>query len=126
EESWGTAFNMTVLALRTSGQVNGVSKLHGEVSREMWQSVWPGRPVDEVPITHITNGVHLPTWLPSEMHALFNKYLGPDWVTRQDDPGIWERLFDIPDSELWNLHLRSEERRVGKECAHRWCAYLEV
>ncbi len=123
EESWGTAFNMTVLALRTSGQVNGVSKLHGEVSREMWQSVWPGRPVDEVPITHITNGVHLPTWLPSEMHALFNKYLGPDWVTRQDDPGIWERLFDIPDSELWNLHLVMKQKLMGlfrERVRRRW------
>jgi starch phosphorylase len=123
EESWGTAFNMTVLALRTSGQVNGVSKLHGEVSREMWQSVWPDRPVNEVPITHITNGVHLPTWLPSETHALFNKYLGPDWVTRQDDPGIWERLFDIPDSELWDLHVELKQKLMGffrERVRRRW------
>ena len=104
QEAWGTAFNMTVLALRMAGQVNGVSELHGEVSREMWQSVWPERSVDEVPISHITNGVHLPTWLPSEMRALFKKYLGPDWLQYQDDPALWERLVDIPDGELWDLH----------------------
>ena len=104
QEAWGTAFNMTVLALRMAGQVNGVSELHGEVSREMWQSVWPERSVEEVPITHITNGVHLPTWLPSEVRALFKKYLGPDWLQYQDDPALWERLAEIPDGELWDLH----------------------
>lgn len=123
EESWGTAFNMTVLALRTSGQVNGVSKLHGEVSRKMWQSVWPDRPVEEIPISHITNGVHLPTWLPSETQSLFNKYLGPEWVTRQDDPGIWERLTDIPDSELWDLHATLKQKLIGflrERVRRRW------
>ncbi|HSM55384.1 MAG TPA: alpha-glucan family phosphorylase [Candidatus Sulfomarinibacteraceae bacterium] len=123
EESWGTAFNMTVLALRTSGQVNGVSKLHGQVSRQMWQSVWPDRPVAEVPISHITNGVHLPTWLPSETHSLFNKYLGPEWVTRQDDPSVWERLTDIPDSELWDLHVTLKQKLIGflrERVRRRW------
>lgn len=123
EESWGTAFNMTVLALRTSGQVNGVSKLHGEVSRKMWQSVWPDRPVEEIPISHITNGVHLPTWLPSETQSLFNKYLGPEWVTRQDDPGVWERLTDIPDSELWDLHATLKQKLIGflrERVRRRW------
>src|SRR5690606_25982008 len=74
EESWGTAFNMTVLALRAAGRINGVSELHGEVSRRMWQSVWSDRPVEEVPIISVTNGVHVPTWLPSEIHTLYSKY----------------------------------------------------
>lgn len=123
EESWGTAFNMTVLALRTSGYVNGVSELHGQVSRRMWQSVWPQRAVDEVPITHITNGVHLPTWLPSETQSLFNKYLGPDWYTRQDDSSIWERLADVPDAELWDLHMHLKHKLLGflrERVRRRW------
>ncbi len=123
EESWGTAFNMTVLALRTSGLVNGVSKLHGEVSRQMWRSVWPERPLEEVPITHITNGVHLPTWLPSETQNLFNKYLGTEWLSRQDDPTIWERLADIPDAELWNLHYQLKQKLLGflrERVRRRW------
>ena len=105
EEEWGMAFNMTVLALRMSCQRNAVSKLHGEVSRKMWQEVWPSTAVDEVPITHVTNGVHIPTWIAAEMSLLFAKYLGPDWVDRQDDPLLWERIADIPDRELWNVHV---------------------
>ncbi len=105
QESWGIAFNMTVLALRTSGFINGVSALHGQISREMWQSVWPGKTVSEVPITHVTNGVHLPTWLPNETRTLWHKYLGPDWLEKQDDPRLWQHLDDIPDSELWELHV---------------------
>lgn len=105
EESWGTAFNMTVLALRAAGRINGVSELHGEVSRRMWQSVWSDRPVEDVPIVSVTNGVHVPTWLPSEIHTLYSKYLGPNWVEEQDDPLLWERLADIPDAELWGVHV---------------------
>lgn len=123
EEAWGTAFNMTVLALRTSGVVNGVSKLHGEVSRKMWQSVWPDRDVDDIPIQHITNGVHLPTWLPSETQALFNKYLGPEWIERQDDPSIWERLAEIPDAELWGVHNELKQKLLGflrERVRRRW------
>ena len=125
EESWGTAFNMTVLALRTSGRVNGVSALHGEVSREMWNSVWPERPVDEVPITHITNGIHLPTWLPGEAKALYNKHFGPNWITRRDDPVVWEKLADIPDVELWELHMQLKEKLLiflRERVRRRWVA----
>jgi starch phosphorylase len=104
EEPWGVAFNMTVLALHMSGLANGVSQLHGEVSREMWQSVWPERPIDEVPIGAITNGVHVPTWIASEMRPLFAKYLGQDWIERHDDQELWEKLGDLPDDELWNVH----------------------
>lgn len=112
EESWGIAFNMTVLALRTAGQVNGVSALHGQVSREMWQSVWPDRPVDKVPITHITNGIHLPTWIPSETNALFAKYLGPDWRDHQDEARLWQHLDEIPDEELWGLHMELKRKMM--------------
>jgi len=105
EEPWGEAFNMTVLALRMAGQFNGVSRLHGAVSREMWQHVWPHLPVDDVPITSITNGIHVPTWTAGEMRHIFNKYLGADWEDHHDDPVLWERLADVPDEELWRVHV---------------------
>ncbi|MDX1412993.1 MAG: alpha-glucan family phosphorylase [Candidatus Promineifilaceae bacterium] len=110
EEEWGTAFNMTVLALQLSGQINGVSKLHGEVSRNMWQNVWPDLEKDEVPITHVTNGVHVPTWISSELDNLFCKHLGPDWRDRQDDPILWARMADIPAKELWNVHMHLKNK----------------
>ena len=113
EEDWGMAFNMTVLALRTAGQSNGVSKLHGQVSREMWQEVWPSKPVEEVPIKGITNGIHAMTWIAREMHQLFSKYLGPNWQHRQDDPALWQRLDDIPDEELWFLHQHLKRKLLG-------------
>lgn len=123
QESWGEAFNMTVLALRTSGQANAVSKLHGEVSRQMWQSVWPEKPVDEIPITSVTNGIHIPTWIAAEMHTLLSKYLGPDWLERQDDPALWERAADIPDQELWETHLGLKHKLIGflrERVRRRW------
>ena len=106
QESWGMAFNMTVLALGLSGYANGVSKLHGAVSREMFHSVYSHiESVDDVPISHVTNGIHVPTWVAPDMNALFRKYLGPDWQRRQDDPLMWERVDDIPDEELWAVHM---------------------
>jgi glycogen phosphorylase len=122
-ESWGPAFNMTVLALRTAGRINGVSQLHGQVSREMWQSVWPDQPVEEVPIIAITNGVHVPTWLPSELRVLFNKYLGANWIEEQDDPALWERLSEIPDAELWTAHLQLKHKLMAllrERVRNRW------
>jgi len=104
-EPWGEAFNMTVLALRLAGQFNGVSKLHGEVSREMWQRVWPTATVEDVPITSITNGVHVPSWTAGEMRYVFNKYLGANWEEHHDDPVLWERLAEVPDPELWQVHI---------------------
>ena len=104
---------MTVLALRAAGQANGVSKLHGEISRGMWQGVWPDKAVEDTPITHVTNGIHLPTWLPSESMDLYRKYFGPNWIESHDDPAIWERLDDIPDEELWFLHQDLKRKMVG-------------
>lgn len=110
EETWGTSFNMTVMALRMSGQSNGVSKLHGEISRKMWNPVWPEQQEDDVPITHVTNGIHVPTWVPTEFDQLFGKYLGPDWMERHDDPTIWQRLAEIPDDTLWETHQRMKHK----------------
>jgi starch phosphorylase len=97
-------FNMTVLALRLAGKTNGVSQLHGEVSRRMWQPVWPDRAVDEVPISAITNGVHVPSWISTTLKDLYGEYLASDWVERHDDPALWDRLDEIPDEVLWEAH----------------------
>lgn len=97
----GAGFNMTVLAMRMSGHINAVSREHGRVSRKMWRNLWPHAEEDRVPIRSITNGVHIPTWVAPEMNHLYNKYLGPDWIDRSDDPAIWHRVMDIPESELW-------------------------
>jgi starch phosphorylase len=97
----GPMFNMTALALRTSGSVNGVSRLHGEVTREMWQSIWPGVPREKLPVGFITNGVHVPTWMSSEIGALLERHLGADWLDRHDDPVVANRVLNIPDEELW-------------------------
>jgi len=98
-------FNMTAFALRMSEFCNGVSKKHGEVTRKMWQSLWPDLPENEVPIDYITNGIHIPTWIEPKIKLLFNKYLGPDWVYDIDNPLIWELIDEIPDDELWKTHF---------------------
>ena len=103
-------FNMTVLALRMSEQRNGVSKLHGEVSRQMFQPIWPDKPVGQVPISHVTNGVHIPAWVGGAMNKIYRKYLGPDWIERHDDPALWERILDVPDGELWDAHLHLKRK----------------
>ena len=97
-------FNMTAFALRMSAYCNCVSKKHEEVARKMWQLLWPGLPENELPMHYITNGVHLSTWIDSRMSALFNKYLGPNWLADQDYSFIWELIDDIPDDELWRTH----------------------
>jgi starch phosphorylase len=97
-------FNMTAFALRMSGYHNGVSKRHGEVARRMWQSLWPDRIKEEVPIDSVTNGVHVPTWIEPKMELLFNEYLGPSWLADHDNPTLWERIDNIPDEELWKTH----------------------
>jgi starch phosphorylase len=97
----GPLFNMTALALRTAGRVNGVSQMHGGVTRQMWAPIWPGVPDDERPVRAITNGIHVPTWLSAEMTTLFNDHLGADWRDRHDDPSIWDRILEIPAEELW-------------------------
>jgi starch phosphorylase len=101
-------FCMTVLALKHSRRANAVSALHGEVSRGMWTRLWPGRGEEEVPIGHITNGVHVPTWMAPQMHQLYDRYLGPDWPAHAGEPEVWQGIDRIDDGELW------ETRRVLK------------
>ncbi len=95
-------FSLTILALNLSYMANGVSKLHGEVSRKMWQKVFPGIPTEEVPIGHVTNGVHTESWLHRKMIALFDQYLGKDWRNHIQDAAYWNRILDIPDEVYWN------------------------
>ena len=104
-------FNMTVLALRLSRHANGVSKLHGEVSRSLWKDVWSGVPVHEVPITNITNGVHTKTWMAPEFAALYRKHLG-DWEERLTEPDFWRGVIDIPDAQLWETHQQLKCRLI--------------
>lgn len=99
----GTMFNMTALAMRSAEHVNAVSKLHGEVTREMWTPLFPGTAAADVPVKSITNGVHLPTWIAADMSRLFDRYLDSHWRERQDDPAVWERVLAIPDEELWQV-----------------------
>jgi starch phosphorylase len=105
------AFSMTVLALRVSRHSNGVSKLHGDVSRSLWKDVWAGVPGHEVPITSITNGVHTKTWMAPEFSALYEKYLG-DWEEHLTDPDFWRRVADIPGAQLWETHQKLKLRLV--------------
>ncbi|MEQ1908089.1 MAG: alpha-glucan family phosphorylase [Vicinamibacterales bacterium] len=97
----GSQFNMTALALRSAGFVNAVSDLHGKVTRSMWASMWPGQREDDMPVAHVTNGVHVPTWIAPDLATLFRKYLGARWLERQDDPAQWDSMLLIPDEELW-------------------------
>jgi starch phosphorylase len=106
-------FNMAVLAIRTSGYANAVSRLHGEVSRAMWQEVWPGVPVEEIPISHVTNGVHPQSWISDEMRNLYDRYLGPRWSEEPGDTRVWARGEQIPGEELWRTHERRRERLVA-------------
>jgi starch phosphorylase len=96
-----TRLGMTELGLHTSRTANAVSRRHGEVARAMWQGFYPGRSVGEVPITHVTNGVHLATWMSVPMRELLRRHLGDDWESSQDDPERWGRVASIPDEELW-------------------------
>ena len=109
----GEPLSMAVLAIRLSWHRNGVSRLHGRVSRKMWSGVWPGIPVDEVPIGYVTNGVHVRSWLSDEMARLFDRYLGPQWVDEPWNYEMWERVRQIPDNELWRSQQRLKERLVG-------------
>ena len=106
-------FCMTVLALKLSAGANGVSKLHGEVARNMWMQTWKDVPEHEVPITSITNGIHTRSWISRDLADLYDRYLGPDWVNSPDDQTIWKRIDEVPDTELWRTHERRRERLVN-------------
>jgi starch phosphorylase len=103
-------FCMTVLGLRLARRSNAVSALHGEVSRAMWTGLYPGRPEDAVPIGHVTNGVHVPTWLAPQMFRLYDRHLGNGWHEHSGDAHIWEGIENVDDGELWETHLALKGR----------------
>jgi starch phosphorylase len=108
----GAPFSMPVLAIHTADHYNGVSALHGEVSRRMWKALWPDLPDHEIPILSVTNGVHTASWVSDEMGALFTRYVGPRWSEAPDDKDLWARVQDIPDAELWATHEHRRHRLV--------------
>jgi glycogen phosphorylase len=108
----GEEFCMTVLALKMSRCANAVSSLHGQVSRAMWAPLFPDRREDRVPIGHITNGIHVPTWLAPPMHQVYNRHLGPDWPQRCHEPGFWEAIDGVDDGELWETHQSLKVRLI--------------
>jgi starch phosphorylase len=105
-------FKMPVLAIKLSSYLNGVSKLHGQISREVWGSLWPGVPSREVPIVSITNGIHLESWLSDEMAGLYHRYLGPTWSSTVFDKSGWDQVDQIPDEELWSAHQRCKDQLI--------------
>ena len=108
------AYGLTPLAIRMCRSTNGVSRKHGEVSRALWQKLWPEATVDQIPITHVTNGVHAPTWIAPLLRSLFEKHVGPNWQTRMLDSAAWAAgVACIPDEELWAAHLLLKERLVA-------------
>ena len=109
----GESFNMAILAIHLANYTNGVSRLHGKVARSMWQNLWPNVPQDEIPIDHITNGVHTPSWVSRDMAELYDRYLGPNWREDPSDQTVWQGVNEIPDGELWRTHERRRERLVA-------------
>jgi starch phosphorylase len=107
------ALNMTALAMRLANQRCAVSRLNGAVTRKMWHGLWPNIEEDQIPISHITNGIHVPSWIAPELYYLFEKYLGKDWIKKQDDSSLWEQLLDIPDDELWAVHQLLKNKLIS-------------
>ncbi len=119
--SWGQSpdaapddpVSMFILGSKTAAYCNGVSRMHGRVARDMWTHLWPRRPSDEIPISHVTNGIHVPTWMSEEMGLLLERYLGPEWMRLSCDPKRIERVLDISAEELWSLHERCRTRLIA-------------
>ena len=119
----GMQFNMTALAMRSAAGINAVSKLHGEVTRQMWAGIWPGAPLAELPISHVTNGVHIPTWAAAELVDLFNQHLGAGWTARQDEAALWDAILTIPDEDLWAVRQSLRAHLFGfvrERARQRW------
>ncbi len=116
-------FGVTQAALRMSRAANAVSRRHGEVARDMWQGLWPDRAAEDVPIGHVTNGVHVPTWLGVPMRELLDRYLPEDWCAHAADPAVWSAVDRIPAEELWAMRRRQREALVefirGRSVADR-------
>ena len=124
EDSAGDhVFSMTALALKMADWRNAVSQLHGKVTRKMWHGFWPEVREDEVPISHVTNGIHVATWVAPELGRLYDNYLGQDWIIRHDDTELWQRVLDIPDDELWAVHQLLKRKLMGailERAQKRW------
>ncbi|MEE2639438.1 MAG: alpha-glucan family phosphorylase [Planctomycetota bacterium] len=120
------SFCMTVIGLKLSRKANAVSQLHGHVSRRMWASLWPWRVEEEIPIGHITNGVHIPSWLSVQIKNLYDKFFQQDWTTRMGEPEVWQGIYDVDPGELWETHnvlknqlIQFVRRRVSASCRRR-------
>jgi len=120
------SFCMTVLALKLSRRANAVSNLHGHISRRMWANLWPWRVEEEIPIGHITNGVHVPSWLAWQMRQLYDRNFAADWFTRMGEPETWQAIHEVDAGELWETHcalknllLSFVRRRVSRQCRRR-------
>jgi len=111
--SWGEQYSMSILALKTSQGRNAVSELHGIVARKMWQFLWPDRKIEDVPIIHVTNGVHLRKWMARRLYHLYNDYFGPDWLNHIDDMELWEQTLNIPDERLWEVRRHLKRKLVA-------------
>ncbi len=105
-------FNMTAFALRTSSKSSAVSRMHRAVTQKMWHSLWPDLAEEDVPIAHVTNGVHLPTWLAAEIAELYDRHLGKDWMAGSDDPSTFEKIRNIPDEELWAARREVKQKLI--------------
>lgn len=126
-------FCMTILALRLASRSNGVSRLHGEVSRAMWQGIWPGMPEDEIPIGHVTNGVHLASWLSAATEEILRRHGDDQWRGEPTDPGTWDHVEEIPDEELWAAHgnrrgrlIEMVRRRLREQAMRRGATPAEI
>ncbi len=117
------SYHMTVTGIRLSGRVNGVSELHGQETRRLWRVLWPEREPMGVPITHVTNGVHLATWMAHPMMDLMDRHLGSGWGNQLDDPTMWDRVLALDDGQLWRVHLELKDRLleyIREDARRRW------
>jgi len=119
-------FCMTVLGLKLSRRANAVSNIHGRISRRMWAHLWPWRVEEEIPIGHITNGVHIPSWLAYQMQQLYDRHFPADWQKRMGEPEVWQEIHNMDPGELWETHhglknllLAFVRRRVSRQCRRR-------
>ncbi|HEY2981653.1 MAG TPA: alpha-glucan family phosphorylase [Anaerolineales bacterium] len=112
QQPWGESFSMGVLALRFSEGRNAVSELHGQVARGMWHFLWPEVSEEDVPITYVTNGVHVGNWMSRRLRVLLNKYLGPDWLDHVDEPEVWDKFDAVPVEELWEVKQHLKRKMV--------------
>ncbi|MCA9223617.1 MAG: alpha-glucan family phosphorylase, partial [Planctomycetales bacterium] len=122
----GEPFCMTVVGLKMSRRANAVSSLHGHISRRMWAHLWPWRVEEEIPIGHITNGVHVPSWLAWQMRQLYDRHFPVEWPQRMGEPEVWQAIHSVDPGELWETHnalknllLSFVRRRVSRQCRRR-------